>query len=83
MSSSPTFLAHDYFCFLLQSLRARSEKSLVKSQKEDSDSSRYAIKQVLSFTLTEQVKLNEIGNYLTSNSSDNEPIVNSLSRVPS
>jgi aarF domain-containing kinase len=39
---------------LTESLRARSEQSLVRNQKEDSDSSRYAIKQVLSFTLTEQ-----------------------------
>lgn len=38
---------------LTESLRARSEQSLVRNQ-EDSDSSRYAIKQVLSFTLTEQ-----------------------------
>uniref|UniRef100_A0ACD5V0X2 Uncharacterized protein n=1 Tax=Avena sativa TaxID=4498 RepID=A0ACD5V0X2_AVESA len=39
---------------LTESLRARSEQSLVRNQDEDSDSSRYAIKQVLSFTLTEQ-----------------------------
>lgn len=39
---------------LTESLRARSEQSSVRNQKEDSDSSRYAIKQVLSFTLTEQ-----------------------------
>ncbi|KAM0871811.1 hypothetical protein ACQ4PT_039142 [Festuca glaucescens] len=39
---------------LTESLRARSEQSLVRNEKEDSNSSRYAIKQVLSFTLTEQ-----------------------------
>ncbi|CAM0901910.1 unnamed protein product [Alopecurus aequalis] len=39
---------------LTESLRARSEQSLVRNQEEDRDSSRYAIKQVLSFTLTEQ-----------------------------
>ncbi|KAM0842246.1 hypothetical protein ACQ4PT_058486 [Festuca glaucescens] len=39
---------------LTESLRARSEQSLVRNQNEDSDSSRYAIKQVLTFTLTEQ-----------------------------
>jgi len=40
--------------FFLQSLRARTEQSLVRNQQEDVDSARYAIKQVLSFTLTDQ-----------------------------
>lgn len=39
---------------LTESLRARTEQSLVKNQQEDVDSTRYAIKQVLSFTLTDQ-----------------------------
>lgn len=39
---------------LTESLRARTEQSLVRNQQEDRDSSRFAIKQVLSFTLTEQ-----------------------------
>lgn len=39
---------------LTESLRARTEQSLVRNQQEDADSKRYAIKQVLSFTLTEQ-----------------------------
>ncbi|KAL5213818.1 hypothetical protein ABZP36_002970 [Zizania latifolia] len=39
---------------LTESLRARTEQSLSRNQQEDSDSSRFAIKQVLSFTLTEQ-----------------------------
>lgn len=38
---------------LTESLRARTEQSLVRNQ-EDNYSSRFAIKQVLSFTLTEQ-----------------------------
>ncbi|KAG2575108.1 uncharacterized aarF domain-containing protein kinase At1g71810, chloroplastic-like isoform X1 [Panicum virgatum] len=39
---------------LSESLRARTEQSLVRNQQEDVDSARYAIKQVLSFTLTDQ-----------------------------
>ncbi|XP_062184227.1 uncharacterized aarF domain-containing protein kinase At1g71810, chloroplastic isoform X3 [Phragmites australis] len=39
---------------LTESLRARTEQSLVRNQQEDVDSTRYAIKQVLSFTLTKQ-----------------------------
>ncbi|PUZ49141.1 hypothetical protein GQ55_7G302300 [Panicum hallii var. hallii] len=39
---------------LSESLRARTEQSLVRNQQEDVDSTRYAIKQVLSFTLTDQ-----------------------------
>ncbi|XP_004976991.1 uncharacterized aarF domain-containing protein kinase At1g71810, chloroplastic [Setaria italica] len=39
---------------LTESLRARTEQSLVRNQQEDVDSTRYAIKQVLSFTLTDQ-----------------------------
>lgn len=39
-----------------QSLRARTEKALVKSQLEDNDS-KVAVKQILSFTLTEKVSL--------------------------
>ncbi|KAL6844036.1 hypothetical protein ACP4OV_025709 [Aristida adscensionis] len=39
---------------LTESLRARTEQSLVRNQQEDGDSTRYAVKQVLSFTLTEQ-----------------------------
>ncbi|KAG8066429.1 hypothetical protein GUJ93_ZPchr0004g38148 [Zizania palustris] len=39
---------------LTESLRARTEQSLARNQQEDSDSSTFAIKQVLSFTLTEQ-----------------------------
>ncbi|KAL6651485.1 hypothetical protein ACP70R_010410 [Stipagrostis hirtigluma subsp. patula] len=39
---------------LTESLRARTEQSLSRNQQEDADSTRYAIKQVLSFTLTEQ-----------------------------
>ncbi|KAM3390833.1 hypothetical protein ACQJBY_012446 [Aegilops geniculata] len=42
------------FVFFLQSLRARTEQTLVRTQQDESDSSRFAIKQVLSFTLTEQ-----------------------------
>jgi aarF domain-containing kinase len=42
------------FVFLLQSLRARTEQSLTRDQQEETDSSKFAIKQVLSFTLTEQ-----------------------------
>ncbi|CAD6259367.1 unnamed protein product [Miscanthus lutarioriparius] len=38
---------------LTESLRARTEQSLVRNQ-EDVDSTRYAIKQVLSFTFTDQ-----------------------------
>lgn len=41
--------------FFLQSLRARTEQSLVRNQQEVVNSRRYAIKQVLSFTLTDQV----------------------------
>jgi hypothetical protein len=40
--------------FFLQSLRARTEQSLVRNE-QDVDSTRYAIKQVLSFTLADQV----------------------------
>ncbi|CAO2036699.1 unnamed protein product [Urochloa humidicola] len=39
---------------LTESLRARTEQSLVRNQQEDVNSTRYAIKQVLSFTLTDQ-----------------------------
>ncbi|KAF0890820.1 hypothetical protein E2562_004301 [Oryza meyeriana var. granulata] len=39
---------------LTESLRARTEQSLTRNQQEETDSSRFAIKQVLSFTLTEQ-----------------------------
>ncbi|KAM3390832.1 hypothetical protein ACQJBY_012446 [Aegilops geniculata] len=39
---------------LTESLRARTEQTLVRTQQDESDSSRFAIKQVLSFTLTEQ-----------------------------
>ncbi|KAJ1273082.1 hypothetical protein BS78_06G252900 [Paspalum vaginatum] len=39
---------------LTESLRARTEQSLARNQQEDVDSKRYAIKQVLSFTLTDQ-----------------------------
>ncbi|XP_066349649.1 uncharacterized aarF domain-containing protein kinase At1g71810, chloroplastic-like isoform X2 [Miscanthus floridulus] len=39
---------------LYKSLRARTEQSLVRNQQEDVNSTRYAIKQVLSFTLTDQ-----------------------------
>uniref|UniRef100_A0A0E0KVU0 ABC1 atypical kinase-like domain-containing protein n=1 Tax=Oryza punctata TaxID=4537 RepID=A0A0E0KVU0_ORYPU len=39
---------------LTESLRARTEQSLTRDQQEETDSSRFAIKQVLSFTLTEQ-----------------------------
>ncbi|OQU82423.1 uncharacterized aarF domain-containing protein kinase At1g71810, chloroplastic [Sorghum bicolor] len=39
---------------LTESLRARTEQSLVRNQQEDVDSTRYAIKQVLSFTLADQ-----------------------------
>ncbi|GJN26274.1 hypothetical protein PR202_gb14195 [Eleusine coracana subsp. coracana] len=39
---------------LTESLRARTEQSLNRNQQEDVDSTRYAIKKVLSFTLTEQ-----------------------------
>ncbi|KAF8660168.1 hypothetical protein HU200_057733 [Digitaria exilis] len=39
---------------LTESVRARTEQSLVRNQQEDVDSTRYAIKQVLSFTLTDQ-----------------------------
>nr|CAB3488422.1 unnamed protein product [Digitaria exilis] len=39
---------------LYKSVRARTEQSLVRNQQEDVDSTRYAIKQVLSFTLTDQ-----------------------------
>jgi len=46
---------------LTESLRARTEQTLVRTQQDESDSSRFAIKQVLSFTLTEQVKLRYIG----------------------
>uniref|UniRef100_A0ACD5UW87 Uncharacterized protein n=1 Tax=Avena sativa TaxID=4498 RepID=A0ACD5UW87_AVESA len=49
-----TFQIDSLESLLTESLRARSEQSLVRNQDEDSDSSRYAIKQVLSFTLTEQ-----------------------------
>lgn len=60
------------FVFLLQSLRARTEQTLVRTQQDESDSSRFAVKQVLSFTLTEQVKLRYIGSYLiVLNLSDN------------
>ncbi|KAF2936116.1 hypothetical protein DAI22_04g280500 [Oryza sativa Japonica Group] len=39
---------------LTESLRARTEQSLTRDQQEETDSSKFAIKQVLSFTLTEQ-----------------------------
>uniref|UniRef100_A0A0D3G0R6 ABC1 atypical kinase-like domain-containing protein n=1 Tax=Oryza barthii TaxID=65489 RepID=A0A0D3G0R6_9ORYZ len=39
---------------LYKSLRARTEQSLTRDQQEETDSSKFAIKQVLSFTLTEQ-----------------------------
>ncbi|GJN01582.1 hypothetical protein PR202_ga18859 [Eleusine coracana subsp. coracana] len=39
---------------LTESLRARTEQSLNRNQQEDVDSTRYAIKKVLSFILTEQ-----------------------------
>ncbi|CAN6241085.1 unnamed protein product [Urochloa humidicola] len=39
---------------LTESLRARTEQSLVRNQQEEVNSTRYAIKQVLSFTLTDQ-----------------------------
>ncbi|OEL22320.1 putative aarF domain-containing protein kinase [Dichanthelium oligosanthes] len=39
---------------LTESLRARTEQSLARNQQEDVDSTRYAIKQVLSFTLADQ-----------------------------
>nr|CAB3485910.1 unnamed protein product [Digitaria exilis] len=39
---------------IVESVRARTEQSLVRNQQEDVDSTRYAIKQVLSFTLTDQ-----------------------------
>lgn len=48
--------------FFLQSLRARTEQSLARNQQEDVDSTRYAIKQVLSFTLTDQVGPNKANN---------------------
>jgi len=53
--------------FFLQSLRARTEQSLVRNQQEDVDSARYAIKQVLSFTLTDQVGPNQANNFSTPN----------------
>jgi hypothetical protein len=55
--------------FLLQSLRARTEQSLVRNQQEDVDSTRYAIKQVLSFTLADQVGPNRANNSSILNSS--------------
>jgi len=54
MLQDGTFQIDRLESLLSESLRARTEQSLVRNQQEDVDSARYAIKQVLSFTLTDQ-----------------------------
>ncbi|CAN6269452.1 unnamed protein product [Urochloa humidicola] len=49
-----TFQIDHLESLLTESLRARTEQSLVRNQQEEVNSTRYAIKQVLSFTLTDQ-----------------------------
>lgn len=58
LQSDQLILLRTWKILLWQSLRARTEKALVKSQTEDSDDSKVIFKQILSFTLTEKVCAN-------------------------